>query len=428
MKLFNILAILITLSAGFSYLNHRFIRLPTTIGLMVIALLVSLGLAALGPLGFGLEEDAHRLLASIDFDETLLHGMLSFLLFAGALHVNLENLARQKYIIGLLATFGVLGSTVIIGFISRWVLALLGIDLPLIYCLLFGALISPTDPIAVLGILKKVGVSESLETKICGESLFNDGVAVVVFLVFLEIAAGTHEVTAASVLGLFFKEALGGIVFGLLIGWVAYWMLKSIDNYQVEVLITLALVAGGFALADELHISGPIAIVVAGLLIGNHGRMLAMSDQVREHLDTFWELVDEVLNAVLFVLIGLEVLVLTFTREYFIAGLLLIPLLLLARFVSVGWPVLILRMFRTFSPDVIKILTWGGLRGGISVALALSLPPGKNREVILAITYMIVVFSIIVQGLTIGKLVRRSQNKKEHRTSNVQHRMLNGKR
>ena len=422
MKLFNILAILITLSAGFSYLNHRFIRLPTTIGLMVIALLVSLGLAALGPLGFGLEEDAHRLLASIDFDETLLHGMLSFLLFAGALHVNLENLARQKYIIGLLATFGVLGSTVIIAFISKWVLALLGIDLPMIYCLLFGALISPTDPIAVLGILKKVGVSESLETKICGESLFNDGVAVVVFLVFLKIATGSHEVTAVSVLGLFFKEALGGVVFGLLIGGVAYWMLKSIDNYQVEILITLALVAGGFALADELHLSGPIAIVVAGLLIGNHGRLLAMSDPVREHLDTFWELVDEILNAVLFVLIGLEVLVLTFTREYFIAGLVLIPLLLLARFVSVGWPVLIMRLFRTFSPDVIKILTWGGLRGGISVALALSLPPGKNREVILAITYMMVVFSIIVQGLTIGKLVGWSQNKKN------EHRILNGKR
>jgi len=411
MKLFNILAILITMSAGFSYLNHRFMRLPNTIGLMVIALLVSLGLAALGPFGFGLREDAQRLLASIDFDETLLHGMLSFLLFAGALHINLANLARQKYIIGLLATFGVLGSTVIIAFISRWVLALLGIDLPMIYCLLFGALISPTDPIAVLGILKKVGVSESLETKICGESLFNDGVAVVVFLVFLKIATGGHEVTAGSVLGLFFKEALGGVVFGLLIGWVAYWMLKTIDNYQVEVLITLALVAGGFALADELHLSGPIAIVVAGLLIGNQGRLLAMSDTVREHLDTFWELVDEILNAVLFVIIGLEVLVLTFTREYFIAGLVLIPILLLARFVSVGWPVLIMRLFRTFSPDVIKILTWGGLRGGISVALALSLPPGKNREVILAITYMMVVFSIIVQGLTIGKLVGWSQNK-----------------
>lgn len=279
----------------------------------------------------------------------------------------------------------------------------------MIYCLLFGALISPTDPIAVLGILKKAGVPESLETKITGESLFNDGVAVVVFLIFLEIATGTHEITAALILGLFVKEALGGVIFGLLIGWIAYWMLKSIDNYQVEVLITLALVTGGFALADALHISGPIAIVVAGLLIGNHGRLLAMSDTVRDHLDTFWELVDEVLNAVLFVLLGLEVLVLTFTREYFIAGIALIPLLLMARFISVGWPVLILKRFRTFSPHVIKILTWGGLRGGISVALALSLPPGKYREAILSITYMIVTFSIIVQGLTIGRLVQKSK-------------------
>jgi len=409
MKLFNILAILITLSAGFSYINHRFIRLPNTIGLMIMALLVSLGLVLLGPFSFGLKAEAHRLLANIDFDETLLHGMLSFLLFAGALHVNLADLAKQKWIIGLLATGSVLGSTFSIGFISRWVLGILGIEMPLIDCLLFGALISPTDPIAVLGILKKVGVPESLETKITGESLFNDGVAVVIFLIFLEIATGARQVTTASVLGLFAKEALGGVGFGLIIGWIAYWMLKSIDDYQVEVLITLALVTGGFALADELHISGPIAIVVAGLLIGNHGRLLAMSDQVRDHLDKFWELVDEVLNGVLFVLIGLEVLALTFSREYFIAGVLFIPLLLTVRFISVGCPVLIMRRFRTFSPRVVTILTWGGLRGGISVALALSLPPGKNRELILAITYIIVVFSIIVQGLTIGKLVKASK-------------------
>ena len=409
MKLFNILAILITLSAGFSYINHRFIRLPNTIGLMIMALLVSLGLALLGPVSFGLKADAQRLLANIDFDETLLHGMLSFLLFAGALHVNLADLAKQKWIIGLLATLGVLGSTIGMGFISRWVLGLLGIELPLIDCLIFGALISPTDPIAVLGILKKAGVPESLETKITGESLFNDGVALVIFLVFLEIATGTREITTASVLGLFAKEALGGVVFGLIIGWIAYWMLKSIDDYQVEVLITLALVTGGFALADELHLSGPLAIVVAGLLIGNHGRLLAMSDQVRDHLDKFWELVDEALNGVLFVLIGLEVLALTFSREYFIAGVLLIPLLLVTRFISVGGPVLIMRRFREFSPKVVTILTWGGLRGGISVALALSLPPGKNRELFLAITYIIVVFSIIVQGLTIGKLVKASK-------------------
>ena len=406
MKLFNILAILITLSAGFSYINHRFIRLPTAIGLMLIALLVSLGLIALDPLGFGLKEDARLLLASIDFDETLLHGMLSFLLFAGALHVNLADLARQKYIIGFMATLGVIGSTFIMGFTSWWVLGGLDIDLPFIYCLLFGALISPTDPIAVMGILRKAGVPESLETKITGESLFNDGVAVVVFLVILEVATGSHEVTAAWVTGLFMKEVLGGLVFGLLIGGVAYWMLKSVENYQVEVLITLALVTGGFALADALHLSGPIAIVVAGLLIGNHGRMLAMSDEVRDHLDKFWELVDEILNAVLFVLIGLEVLVLTFNRAYILVGIILIPLLLAARFVCVGIPVVILKRFRTFSPNVIKILTWGGLRGGISVALALSLPAGKSREAILAVTYTIVVFSIIVQGLTIGKLVK----------------------
>jgi CPA1 family monovalent cation:H+ antiporter len=407
MKLFNILAILVTLSASFSYINHRFIRLPTTIGLMVIALLVSLGLIALPPLGFGLKEDARLLLASVDFDETLLHGMLSFLLFAGALHVNLADLARQKYIIGILATAGVIGSTFIMGFTSWWVLGVLNINLPFIYCLLFGALISPTDPIAVMGILKKAGVPESLVTKITGESLFNDGVAVVVFLVLLEVATGSHEVTAASVAGLFIKEAFGGLAFGLLIGGIAYWMLKSVENYQVEVLITLALVTGGFGLADALHLSGPIAIVVAGLLIGNHGRMLAMSDEVRDHLDKFWELVDEILNAVLFVLIGLEVLVLTFNRAYILAGIILIPLLLAARFVCVGIPVVILKHFRTFSPNVIKILTWGGLRGGISVALALSLPAGKNREAILAVTYAIVVFSIIVQGLTIGKLVKQ---------------------
>jgi len=411
MKLFNILAVLITLSAVFSYLNYRFVKLPTTIGVMVISLLASLGIAVLGPLGFGLEEDGLRLLNSIDFDETLLHGMLSFLLFAGALHMDLGSLARQKWIIGTLATVGMIGSTFLIGFLTWFVLAWLEIGLPLIYCLLFGALISPTDPIAVLGILKKAEVPKSLETKICGESLFNDGVAVVVFLVLLQIAVGGHDITAGTVALLFAKEALGGIVYGLLIGGIAYGMLKSVNNYQVEVLITLSLVAGGYAMADTLHLSGPIAIVVAGLLIGNHGRLLAMSDHTREHLDTFWELVDEVLNVILFVLIGLEVLVLTWNRTYLIASVLLIPLLLLSRFVSVALPVVIMRRFRTFSPNVIKILTWGGLRGGISVAMALSLPPGRHRDIILTITYAVVVFSIIVQGLTVGKLVESASDK-----------------
>ena len=408
MKLFNIIAVLVTLSAVFSYVNHRFIKLPTTIGVMAISLLGSVAIAVLGPLAFGIEQDALKLINSIDFDETLLHGMLSFLLFAGALHIDLERLGRQKWIIGILATVGMLGSAMMIGILAWVVLERLGIGLALIHCLLFGALISPTDPIAVLGILKKAGVPESLETKICGESLFNDGVAVVVFLVLLQIAGGGQEISAPMVLGLFAKEALGGIVYGLMIGAIAYTMLKSVDNYQVEVLITLALVAGGYALADALHLSGPIAIVVAGLLIGNHGRLLAMSDQTREHLDTFWELVDEVLNVILFVLIGLEVLVLSWNHRYLIASIALIPLLLLSRFASVALPVTILRRFRSFSPNVIKILTWGGLRGGISVAMALSLPPGRPRDVILTITYAVVVFSIIVQGLTVGKLVEKS--------------------
>ena len=406
MKLFNILAILVSLSAIFSYINYRYIRLPNTIGLMLIALLVSLALIALGPFSLGLKEDARQLLNNIDFDETLLHGMLSFLLFAGALHINLSDLYEQKRIISLLATVSVMGSTLLMGIISWWIFGALGIKISLIYCLLFGALISPTDPIAVLNILKKAGVPKSLEIKISGESLFNDGVAVVVFLVLLDLLKGSQPVTIVSVAGLFFKEAFGGIVFGLGVGAIAYGMLKTVDNYQVEILITLALVTGGFALADALHISGPIAIVVAGLLIGNHGRLLAMTAKTREHLDMFWELVDEVLNAVLFVLIGLEVLILTFNREYLIASLLLIPLLLLSRFISVGLPVTLLRPFRKFSPHVIKILTWGGLRGGISVALALSLPAGTGRDAILFMTYSIVVFSIVFQGLTIGKLVR----------------------
>jgi CPA1 family monovalent cation:H+ antiporter len=405
MKLFDILAVLVTLSAAFSYLNYRYVRLPTTIGLMLIALVMSLGLIALGYLGLGIKQGAEELLGSIDFDETLLHGMLSFLLFAGALHVNLEDLSRQKWIIGILATVGVVGSTFLIGFLSWWTFNAIGLDVPLIYCLLFGALISPTDPVAVLSILKSSRVPKSLETKITGEALFNDGVAVVVFIVLLEVATGGHKVTPAGVVFLFAKEALGGVAFGLAIGAISYWMLKRVDNYQVEILITLALVTGGYAFADALHISGPISIVVAGLLIGNHGRLLAMSERTRQNLDMFWELVDQILNAVLFVLIGLEVLVLAFTPAYFAAGLIAIPIMLLVRFVSVGLPVVLLRPFRSFSPNVVKILTWVGLRGGISVALALSLPYGKPRDVILAVTYIIVVFSILVQGLTIGKVV-----------------------
>jgi len=408
----DIAAILITVSALFSFINHRFIKLPNTIGLMLIALVVSLALLLAGELGLGdIQGQAARLLGTIDFEQTLMEGMLSFLLFAGALHINLGDLARQKWVIGSLATVGIVSSTFIVGGASYFLLDWLGIELPFIYCLLFGALISPTDPIAVLGILKTAHAPKSLETKIAGESLFNDGVAVVVFLVLAGIATSDAALSLTQVAGLFLQEAVGGVVFGLAIGGLTYWMIKQVDNYQVEILLTLALVMGGYALALTLHTSGPIAVVVAGLMIGNHGRMLAMSEHSREHLDTFWELLDEILNAVLFVLIGLEVLVLSFSNEVLLAALALIPVVLAARFVSVSIPINLLRLRRAFSPGVIRILTWGGLRGGVSVALALALPAGDARDTILAITYVIVVFSIVVQGLTIGRLVRHSSGR-----------------
>ena len=373
---------------------------------MLIAMLISVSLVILGHFGFeGVQNKATTVLEGIDFNKALMHGMLSFLLFAGALHVNLEDLARHKWIISILATFGVVMSTFIVGG-SAWVVFwLIGIKLPFIYCLLFGSLIAPTDPIAVIGILKKAGVPKSLETKITGESLFNDGVAVVVFLVIMGIVTGGHDVTAQHIILLFVEEAMGGIFFGIAIGWLAYLMLKSVDNYQVEVLLTLALVMGGYALAHAIHVSGPIAMVVAGIFIGNRGRFFAMSEKTREHLDSFWELMDEILNAVLFLLIGLEVLIITTKGSYLIAGLAMIPVVLLARFMSVGLPVTFMRRIRDFSPDAVKIMTWGGLRGGISVALALSIPSGPEREVLLTVTYIIVVFSILVQGLTIERLV-----------------------
>ena len=411
MKLFHILSILISLSAVFSFINYRFLKLPTVIGLMLIAMLASLALLLLGPFSFGLKGEVALLLAAVDFDETLLHGMLSLLLFAGALHVNLADLARQRWVITIMATAGVLSATFMIGYMAYWVFALLGLEVPLIYCLLFGALISPTDPIAVLGILKQAGATKTLESKIAGESLFNDGVAVVLFLVLLRVATGEGDISVLSIAGLFFQEVVGGVVFGLGIGSLAYWMLKQVDDYTVEVLITLAITMGGYALAEWLHISAPIAIVVAGLLIGNHGRQFAMSDKTREHLDNFWVLVDEVLNAVLFVLIGMEVLVLSYQQSYLWAGLIMIPLVLLARLAAVWVPVSIMRRYREFSPMAVSILTWGGLRGGISVALALSLPPGEVRDVLLTVTYIVVAFSIIVQGLTIGPLVKFASKK-----------------
>lgn len=411
MALENTIAWIISLTALFSFINARLLRLPNTIGIMLIALVFSLALVLLGSMGYtAITSYAQGLLAQIDFNETLMHGMLSFLLFAGALHVHLNDLAKQKYVITIMATVGVLISTLMIGTVSWYLFNhLLGISMDYVYCLLFGALISPTDPVAVLGILKRIGAPKALETKITGESLFNDGVGVVIFLVLLNIASGTHAMNAESILLLLVEEAVGGILYGLLIGYLAYSAIKSLNNYTVEILITLALVMGGYALASTIHVSGPIAVVVAGLLMGNQGRRLAMSEETRHHLDQFWEMLDEILNAVLFVLIGLEVLVLVFTQQYLIAAVILIPVVLIVRFIAVGIPLQILRRFREFTPHAVKILTWGGLRGGVSVALALSLPQGPERDIILSITYVIVIFSIVVQGLTIGTFIKKMQ-------------------
>ena len=406
MGLFEALGVLFTLTALFAYLNYQYFKLPTPIGVMLAGLVFSLALVAVGGPA---ESWARSLLTAFPLDQVLMQGMLAFLLFAGALHVNLEDLQKRWPSILTLATLGVLISTFAIGggvyYLARW----LGVELPLVYALLFGALISPTDPIAVLGLLKRAGVPKDLEVLIAGESLFNDGVGVVVFAVILSLVqTGGHgaEASAAAVAGFFVQEALGGLALGLALGLVAFYMLRRTDDYSVEVLVTLALVTGGYALASQLHTSGPLAMVAAGLLIGNHGRALAMSERTREHLDTFWEMTDEILNALLFVLIGLEIQLIHYTPGYLELAALAVLLVLAARFVSVGLPIAVLRLLRHFAPYTVRLLTWGGLRGGISVALALGLPPGPERSVILALTYGVVVFSVLVQGLTIGRLAR----------------------
>ena len=413
MPLFDFVAVLMVFAAGFSYINFRWLRLPATIGSMALALVFSVAIVVAGMFVPEVERSARALAGQFDFNEALLHGMLGFLLFAGALHIDLGELAGHKWAIAVLASLGVLLSTAIVGGLTWVVLGMLGFGPRIIDCLLFGALISPTDPIAVLAILKQTSAPPPLEIQIAGESLFNDGIGVVVFTGLLEIAMGEQKFDVPHLSILFLREVVGGILFGLAIGWVVYRMLRSVDQYQVEIMLSLALVAGGYALAEFLHLSGPIAIVVAGLLIGNHGRAFAMSPKTNEHLDLFWQLVDEILNAILFVAIGLQVLALTFTGKNLAAGVLAIAVVLAARLVSVGLPVWCLRRSDQFEPALVPLLTWGGLRGAISVALALSLPgPGEpgaigGRNVIVAMTYVVVVFSILVQGLTVGPLTRR---------------------
>jgi len=413
-SLFQIAALVLTLAAVFGYLNHRFLRLPPAIGLVVIALTVSICVVVLDiasdRLAFG--PAVRAILERIDFDDTLMKGMLSFLLFAGALHVDLNELLNRKWAIASIATIGVVLATFIVGFTTYGVAGLLGLGLPLLWCLVFGALIAPTDPVAVLGMLKTIHVPDSLQAKIAGESLFNDGVGVVVFTIMVALAVGSggadgEAMGALEVAELFLREAVGGALLGLLGGYIAYRAMKAIDEYNLEVLITLALVTSIYAIGLAIHVSGPIAVVVAGLLIGNHGTRFAMSDTTREHVTTFWSLTDEILNAVLFLLIGFEVVVLAVTGPVLWLMLLSIPAVLFARFVAVAGPLTVLRLRETFTAGAIPVLTWGGLRGGISVALALSLPGSAYKEPILAATYGVVVFSIIVQGLTFKHVVAR---------------------
>lgn len=412
LSIFDIMAILLTLSAIFGYANHRFLRLPHTIGLVVIALAAS-GVVVLFDLAwpsFGVADAVRGGLKSIDFYQTLMEGMLSALLFAGAIHVDFGELSQRKWSIGLMASFGVLISTFLIGTVMWGIFVYFGINVPWIWALVFGALISPTDPVAVLGILKTVRIPRLLEAKIAGESLFNDGVGVVVFIIILAIAGGSaghgpETVEASSIAKLFFQEAVGGAVLGIVAGYLAYYAMRRIDEHNLEVLITLALVFGSYALALHLHLSGPIAVVVSGLFIGNHGARFAMSENTRRHVFQFWELADEIMNSVLFLLIGLEVLVIGSAFDFAWLGVIAIVVVLVSRWVAVSIPITVLSLGTTFTKGAITMLTWGGLRGGISVALALSLPENEFKAPILAATYAVVVFSIIVQGLTMKPLV-----------------------
>ncbi len=413
MSIFTIAAILVGLSALFGYINHRFLHLPHTIGLVVIALAASLSI-----IGFDLIEPSFHIaqkvtgvLRQIDFNETLMHGMLSFLLFAGAMHADFSALKTRRLTIGVMAVLGTLISTFVVG-AGMWLLfGLFDLDIPFIWALVFGALISPTDPVAVLSLFKTVEVPDTLQAKMAGESLFNDGVGVVVFTVVVAIAMAGGEpgggMGAADIIELFFTEAVGGAVLGLAAGYIGYRAMYGIDEASLEVLITLALVMVTYALALSLHMSGPIAMVVAGLFIGNRGVKYAMSEATRDYVLTFWTLIDEILNSVLFLLIGLEVLVVALSPDYLGVALLAIPVTLFARTLSVTIPIAILSRWETFTKGAVPVLIWGGLRGGIAVALALSLPDIEYKAAILSITYGVVLFSIIVQGLTVKPLVER---------------------
>lgn len=409
MEYFLITTVLVCLAAIFGFINVKFLKLPNSIGLMLITIVFSLGVLAISSFDDTLLNAEKEIITSIDFQTVLLDIMLSFLLFAGALHTNFEQLRVQRWPVLVFSTIGVLVSTFLVGTVTYFVLQLISLEVNYIYCLLFGALISPTDPIAVLGILKKAGAPKKLEAKIVGESLFNDGVGVVVFLTLFKIASSTDtNIEIGQIFQLFGVEVIGGVVFGLILGFITYKLMKSIDDYDIEVIITLAAVMGGTGIAHHYHFSAPLAMVTAGLIVGNDTvRATTMSEVTETYVDKFWELIDILLNTILFVLIGMEMLILTYEGDYMIAGLLAIPIVLLCRYASLLIPIRFFQRKLDFVPNTNLIMTWGGLRGGISIALALSLTSEMHRELFLVITYIIVVFSILVQGLTVGKVVEK---------------------
>lgn len=417
MELYYSFSVLIVLASFFAYLNLRYLKLPATIGIMIIAMITSILLVLVHnvfPNSLLKFTNFSQLLKDVDFTEVLMGAMLNFLLFAGAIHINLKDLKEQRAPIIIFSTVSVIISTFAVAGLLYYVTAFLNIDLPLIYCLLFGALISPTDPIAVMGVLKEAKVKKSLETKVAGESLFNDGVAVVVFAVILQLTRSNDmDINFLNISWLLLKEAGGGFILGALLGFGASDAMRKIDDYKVSVLITLSVVMGGYLIAHTMHISGPLTMVAAGLVIGNYGKNNAMSATTKDYLGKFWELIDEILNAILFLFIGFELLIIDNLTSYWGIGLITIFIVLLARFISLFIPVKIIPFRNKFSNGTIKILVWGGLRGGVSIALALSIDEGPNKPIIIAITYFVVVFSIIIQGLSIGKLANRILSKEE---------------
>ena len=409
MELYYSFSVLIVLAALFSYANIRFLKLPGTIGIMLIAMLVSVAIRLLGDNYFpDATKEFFQLFNSLDFNEILMGAMLNFLLFAGAMHVNFSDLKNLRWTIATYATISVVLSAFIISGILYYIAPYFGIQIPYIYCLLFGTLISPTDPIVVLGILKQAKVPKTIETKITGESLFNDGVAVVMFAVVLQIATNVNfDATFENVSLLFLEEAGGGIILGLLLGFTASSAMKKIDDYKVSALITLSIVMGGFLVAKELHVSSPLAMVIAGLIIGNYGKKVAMSSSTRDYLTKFWELIDEVMNAILFLFIGFELLLIDDLIDQILLGVVTIFIVLLSRALSIVIPARTLLRKNTFSKGSLIVLVWGGIRGGVSIALVLSMPNSEWKELLLEITYIVVLFSIVVQGLTVGSVAKR---------------------